>query len=58
MMLRMLHAQHTYFFEWCVWLGHAVYGLAFAPWGLIALDGQALILASIFKVTGIPATEA
>jgi steroid 5-alpha reductase family enzyme len=48
----------NYFCEWCVWLGHAVYGLAFAPWGLIALAGQAMILASILKVTGIPATEA
>jgi len=35
-----------------------VYGLAFWPYGLIALGGQALILASILKVTGIPATEA
>jgi len=48
----------NYFFEWCVWLGYAVYGLAFAPWGLIALLGQALILGSILKVTGVPATEA
>ncbi|MEO7095025.1 MAG: DUF1295 domain-containing protein, partial [Polyangiales bacterium] len=23
----------NYFFEWCVWIGYAVYGLAFAPWG-------------------------
>ena len=41
-----------------IWLGHAVYGLAFGPWGLVALGGQAVILASILKVTGIPATEA
>jgi steroid 5-alpha reductase family enzyme len=47
----------NYFFEWCVWLGHAVYGLAFAPWGLIALAGQAVILGSILGVTGIPPTE-
>jgi len=39
------------------WVGLAVYGLAF-PGGWIALGGQALILASILKVTGIPATEA
>lgn len=48
----------NYFSEWCVWLGHAVYGLAFAPWGLVALAPQAILLASILKVTGIPATEA
>jgi steroid 5-alpha reductase family enzyme len=50
--------RENYFFEWCVWLGYAVYGLAFWPWGLIALGGQAIIVASIFGVTGIPPTEA
>lgn len=49
----------NYFFEWCVWIGYAVYGLAFVDdGGWIALGGQALIVASILKVTGIPATEA
>ena len=33
-------------------------GLAFWPCGAIAWFGQALILGSILKVTGIPATEA
>ncbi len=47
----------NYFFEWCVWLGYAVHGLAFAPWGLVALVPQAIILGSIFGVTGIPPTE-
>ena len=47
----------NYFFEWCVWIGYAVYGLAFGTWGLIALVPQAIILASIFGVTGIPPTE-
>jgi steroid 5-alpha reductase family enzyme len=41
-----------------VWLGLAICGLAFAPWGLVALAGQAIILASILGVTGIPPTEA
>ena len=41
-----------------MWLGYAVYGIAFAPWGLVALAPQAIILASIFGVTGIPPTEA
>jgi steroid 5-alpha reductase family enzyme len=48
----------NYFFEWCVWLGHAVYGLAFLPWGLVGVAGQAIILGSILGVTGIPPTEA
>jgi len=41
-----------------VWVGYAVYGLAFGWWGLIAIAPQAIILASIFGVTGIPPTEA
>jgi steroid 5-alpha reductase family enzyme len=53
------YSRHpNYFFEWCVWVGYALYGLAFWPYGLVALGGQALILGSILKVTGIPATEA
>jgi steroid 5-alpha reductase family enzyme len=54
------YSRHpNYFFEWCVWLGHAVYGLAFGlPWGLLGLVGQAIIVGSIFGVTGIPPTEA
>jgi steroid 5-alpha reductase family enzyme len=53
------YSRHpNYFFEWCVWLGYALFGLAFWPYGAIAWFGQALILGSILKVTGIPATEA
>ena len=48
--------EENYFFEWCVWLGFAVYGLAYHG-GWIAFAGQAIILASIFGVTGIPPTE-
>jgi steroid 5-alpha reductase family enzyme len=48
----------NYFFEWCVWIGYAIYGIAFAPAGLIGLVGQAVIFASIWGVTGIPPTEA
>ena len=52
------HSRHpNYFFEWCFWLGLAVYGIAFAPAGLIALLGQGIILGSILGVTGIPPTE-
>jgi steroid 5-alpha reductase family enzyme len=46
--------RHTKdFFEWCVWIGYAVYGLAFWPWGLIALGGQAITLGSIFEAQAI-----
>ncbi|HWU87478.1 MAG TPA: DUF1295 domain-containing protein, partial [Kofleriaceae bacterium] len=53
------YSRHpNYFFEWCVWVGHAVYGLAFyGDGGWIALAPQALILASILGVTSIPPTE-
>ena len=52
------YSRHpNYFFEWCVWLGFAMYGLAYHG-GWIALGGQALIFATLWKVTGIPATEA
>ncbi len=51
-------AAGNYFFEWCVWLGYAVYGLAFGAWGLVALVPQALLLCSMLFVTGIPPTEA
>jgi len=47
----------NYFFEWCVWIGFAVYCLAFGAWGLLGLLGQGIIIASIFGVTGIPPTE-
>ena len=47
----------NYFFEWCVWIVYAVYCLAFGRAGLIALVPQAIIVASIFGVTGIPPTE-
>ncbi|MBL0217418.1 MAG: DUF1295 domain-containing protein [Myxococcales bacterium] len=40
-----------------MWIGYAVYGLAFGWWGLIAIAPQAIIIASIFGVTGIPPTE-
>jgi steroid 5-alpha reductase family enzyme len=52
------YSRHpNYFFEWCYWIGLAVYGIAFAPWGLVALAPQAIILGSIWGVTGIPPTE-
>ena len=47
----------NYFFEWCFWVGLAIYGLAYAPWGPIAIVPQAIIFGSIWGVTGIPPTE-
>jgi hypothetical protein len=49
-------AGENYFFEWCVWVGFALYGLAFHG-GWLALLGQGIILGSILGVTGIPPTE-
>jgi steroid 5-alpha reductase family enzyme len=52
------YSRHpNYFFEWCVWIGYAIYGLAFWPYGAIAIAPQAIILGSILGVTGIPPTE-
>lgn len=52
------YSRHpNYFFEWLVWIGFALYSLAH-PGGAVAVVGPAIILASIWKVTGIPATEA
>jgi steroid 5-alpha reductase family enzyme len=52
------YSRHpNYFFEWCFWIGLAVYGIAFAPLGLLAFVGQGIILGSILGVTGIPPTE-
>jgi steroid 5-alpha reductase family enzyme len=47
----------NYFFEIVVWVGHAVFALAY-PWGGLALLAPTILLASILRVTGIPATEA
>jgi steroid 5-alpha reductase family enzyme len=47
----------NYFFEWCVWSGYAIHGLAFLPYGAVALFPPLIILGSILGVTGIPPTE-
>lgn len=52
------YSRHpNYFFEFLVWVAFAVFALA-SPWGWIALICPALMLFFLFKVTGIPATEA
>lgn len=52
------YSRHpNYFFEFMVWLGFAVFALG-SPYGYLALVCPALMLFFLFKVTGIPATEA
>lgn len=52
------YSRHpNYFFEWIVWCGMATFALG-APNGWLACLSPALILFFIFRVTGIPPTEA
>ena len=52
------YSRHpNYFFEWLVWVAWAVYALA-SPSGWLALICPMLMLFFLFRVTGIPATEA
>lgn len=52
------YSRHpNYFFEWLVWVAYALFAFA-SPWGFIALLCPALMLYLLFRVTGIPATEA
>ena len=50
-------ASGNYFFECCIWVSYAIYSLPCA-YAYLAWLGPAIILASILRVTGIPATEA
>jgi steroid 5-alpha reductase family enzyme len=47
----------NYFFEWVTWCGVALVATA-APWGWVAWIVPAVLLVLLFRVTGIPATEA
>ncbi len=52
------YSRHpNYFFEWLIWCAFALFALP-APGGWVALLCPALIFYFLFKVTGIPATEA
>ncbi|HET9869788.1 MAG TPA: DUF1295 domain-containing protein [bacterium] len=52
------HSRHpNYFFEWLLWCANALFALA-SPFGWLALLCPALLLYFLFKMTGIPATEA
>jgi steroid 5-alpha reductase family enzyme len=50
-------AAGNYFFECCIWIAYAIYSTP-CSYGAIAWLGPAIILGSILRVTGIPATEA
>lgn len=52
------YSRHpNYFFEWLVWLAWAIFALG-SPYGWLALACPALMFYFLFRVTGIPATEA
>jgi steroid 5-alpha reductase family enzyme len=52
------YSRHpNYFFEWLIWVAWAVFALA-SPYGWLALIGPVLMLYFLFRLTGIPATEA
>ncbi|HVN30533.1 MAG TPA: DUF1295 domain-containing protein [Thermoanaerobaculaceae bacterium] len=52
-----LSRHPNYFFEWLHWWSYVLLGVGSAWWAL-TLVGPALMLFFLFKVTGIPATEA
>lgn len=52
-----LSRHPNYFFEWLIWMAFALFALP-SPYGYLGLVSPALILYFLFKVTGIPATEA
>ncbi len=52
------YSRHpNYFFEWLIWVGYFVFAMG-SPTGWLAVVSPALMLFFLFKVTGIPATEA
>ena len=52
------YSRHpNYFFEWLVWVAYFVFALA-SPWGWTTVYCPLLMLYFLFRVTGIPATEA
>jgi steroid 5-alpha reductase family enzyme len=52
------YSRHpNYFFEFVIWVAYALFATA-SPWGWLAWLCPATLLYLLFKVTGIPATEA
>lgn len=52
------YSRHpNYFFEWLMWVAYALFALA-SPWGWLAISCPLAMLYLLFRVTGIPLTEA
>jgi len=52
------YSRHpNYFFEWLIWVAFALFALG-SPYGYLGLVSPLLMLFFLFRVTGIPATEA
>lgn len=52
------YSRHpNYFFEWLHWVAYALIAVT-APFGFLALSAPAIMLFLLWRVTGIPATEA
>jgi steroid 5-alpha reductase family enzyme len=52
------YSRHpNYFFEWLIWVAYALFALA-SPYGFLSVFAPLLMLYFLFRVTGIPATEA
>ena len=52
------YSRHpNYFFEWLMWVAYALFALG-SRWGVLTVACPAAMLYLLFKVTGIPATEA
>jgi steroid 5-alpha reductase family enzyme len=52
------YSRHpNYFFEWLIWVAWALFALA-SPYGWLAVACPLLMFYFLFRVTGIPATEA
>ena len=52
------YSRHpNYFFEWVHWWAYVLIGWP-APWGWLTLLGPTTMLLFLFKITGIPPTEA
>jgi steroid 5-alpha reductase family enzyme len=52
------YSRHpNYFFEWLIWVAFALFAMT-SPYGYLGLVSPLLMLFFLFRVTGIPATEA